>query len=314
MIVNRSGLERLERDLTLAIIFEAHAIEIVLAEVHRQFRAPVAGIARIFDEPALLERLHLIRPGAERRIEGGGGEVTPLPPRRRKHRHADDDQMRVSAASLNKAHMDDVATLAFSLLHLSQKLGVDRVALLLQDIQREGDVGSRHFRAVEEARLGAQPEAVVELVAGDPNRLRQQAIDRVGFVAVGGHQRVEGRRHAGRAVAFPGVDIERVEGVEVLVAARSGDLKRQEAAGRRAGVDIGEMREVWRQREIAERRQAMRLDEILGKGGERAKSERRQRPAGAGLQRRPAGQAHGHGIVRLVAGYPAGFIRLRAIR
>ena len=67
------------------------------------------------------------------------------------------------------------------------------------------------------------------------------------------------------------------------------------------GVHVGEMREVGREGEIAERRQAMGLDGVVGKRGERATDERRQRPARAGLQRRPAGQCHGHRIVRLVA-------------
>ena len=197
--------------------------------------------------------------------------------------------------------MHDVVAFRFGLLHLPQKLGVDRVALVLQDVERKGDIRCRDFRAVDEARLGTQSEAVVELVRRNPHRLREQAVDGIGFVAVGGHQRVESRRHAGRAVALPRIDVERVEGVEVLVAARSGDLQRQEAAGRRVRVDVGEMREVGRQGEVAKRRQAMRLDRTVGKRGKRAPDERRQRATRAGLQRRPAGQAHGHRIVRLVA-------------
>src|SRR3984957_1569751 len=61
------------------------------------------------------------------------------------------------------------------------------------------------------------------------------------------------------------------------------------------------MREVRRQSEIAERRQAMGFDGIVGKRGKGAPDERRQRAARAGFQRRPAGQAHGHRIVRLMA-------------
>ena len=148
----------------------------------------------------------------------------------------------------------------FGPLHLLQELGVDRMALFLQHIEREGDVGRRDLRAVEEARLGPQPEAIVELVGRNPHRLGEQAIDGIGLVAVGRHQRVESGRHAGRAVALPGVDVERVESVEVLVAARSGDLERQQAAGRRVRVDIGEMREVGRQSEVAERRKPVGFD------------------------------------------------------
>ena len=195
-------------------------------------------------------------------------------------------------------------------VHLLQELGIDRVALFLQHIEREGDVDRGHLRAVEEARLRTQPETVVELVARHPHRLREQAVDRIRLVAVGRHQRVEGRRHAGRAVALPGVDIERVEGVEVLVAARSRDLQRQQAAGRRLRVHIGEIREVRRQGEIAEGRQAMGLDRVVGEGGKRAGDERRKRSARARLQRRPARQCYGHRIVRLMVRLHARFTAL----
>ena len=77
--------------------------------------------------------------------------------------------------------------------------------------------------------------------------------------------------HAGRAVALPAVDVERVEGVEILVAAGAGDLQRQKPAGRRLRIDIGEMREVRRQGEIAERRQAVRLDDLVGERRDRAR-------------------------------------------
>ena len=47
---------------------------------------------------------------------------------------------------------------------------------------------------------------------------------RIRLVAGAGHQRVEGGRHAGGAVASQHEDVERVEGVEVLVADRLPDL------------------------------------------------------------------------------------------
>ena len=209
--------------------------------------------------------------------------------------------MRVAAAALDKAHMDDVVAFRIGFLDLLQELGVDRVPFLLQDVERKGDVGRRHLRAVEETGLRAQPKTVVQLVGRNPHRLRKQAVDGIGLVAVGGHQRVEGRRHARRAIAFPAIDIERVESLEILVAARTGDLQGQQAAGRRGRVDVSEMRKVWRQSEIAERRQAVRLDGIVGERGEGAPGERRERSARAGLQRGSSGQCHGHRIVGLVA-------------
>src|ERR1700722_16375580 len=119
VIVDRARLERLERDLPLPIIFEAQTIEVVLPELNRQFCAPIIGIAAIFDEPALLERLHRVGAGTKRRIEGRRGEIAPLPPRRREYWHADNDQMRVAAAALDEAHMDDVIAFRARRFHLS---------------------------------------------------------------------------------------------------------------------------------------------------------------------------------------------------
>src|SRR6185437_15939882 len=82
-------------------------------------------------------------------------------------------------------------------------------------------------------------------------------------------------------VPLPTVDVEGVERVEVLIAAGPGDLQREQAAGRRVRADIGEMRKVRRQGEIAERRQPMRLDRIVGERDKRAAKERCDRPASA---------------------------------
>ena len=202
--------------------------------------------------------------------------------------------MRVARAILDETHMYDVVALGRRRLDLLQELGVDRMALLLQHIDREGDVGRGHPRPVEEARLRAKAEAIVELVGRHSNRLREQAIDRIGLVTVGGHQRVEGRRHAGGAVALPAIDVEGIERVEVLVAARAGDLQRQQAACRRLGVDVSKMRKIGRQSEIPERREAVGLDGIVGDRGERAGQKRGQRAARGRLQRRPAGKDYRH--------------------
>src|SRR6202044_1189427 len=97
-------------------------------------------------------------------IERRCGEIASLPPRRRKDRHADDDQMRVAAAALDEAYMHDVVAFSIGRFDLPQKLGVDRMALFFQHIERKGDISRRDLRTVQEARLGAEPKAVVELV------------------------------------------------------------------------------------------------------------------------------------------------------
>ena len=61
MEVDRAGLERLERDLPLAIIFEAQAVEIIDADIDRQVLRPIVLHAVEFDETALLESLRPCR-------------------------------------------------------------------------------------------------------------------------------------------------------------------------------------------------------------------------------------------------------------
>ena len=190
-------------------------------------------------------------------------------------------------ALLDEAHQHDVVGLGVDAVDLDQQLRIGRVRLLLEHVERELDVRRRHLRAVGEARLGAQQEAVAELVGADADRARQQAVEGIRLVAVAAHQRVERRRHARRAVAALGEDVERVEGVEVLVARGRGDLQRQQAALRRVGIDIGEALEVGRQGEVAERRQAVGFDPVVGprapaaddgQGGERRRTFQRAAP------------------------------------
>ena len=260
MEIDRAGLERFERDLPLAVVFEAQPAEIVLADVDRQVLGPIVVAQLVFDRPPLLEGLDPVGAGAERRIERRSVEVAPLPPRGGKDRHAGDDEMGVARALFDEAHQHDVVGLGVDAVDFDQQLRIGRVRLLLEHVERELDVGRRHRRAVGEARLGAQLEAVAELVGADSDRARQQAVERIRLVAVAAHQRVEHCRHARRAVAALGEDVERVEGVEVLVARGRGDLQRQQAALRRVGIDVGEALEIGRQGEVAKRGQAMRFE------------------------------------------------------
>ena len=66
--VDRAGLERLEGDLPLAVILEAQAAEIVLADVDRQVLGPIVVAQFVFDAAPLLQRLDLVGARAERRV------------------------------------------------------------------------------------------------------------------------------------------------------------------------------------------------------------------------------------------------------
>jgi hypothetical protein len=127
-------------------------------------------------------------------------------------------------------------------------------------------------------RFGADVEAIGQLVPGNPHLVGDQPVQGGRLVGGARHQRVEGRVHACRAIALEDEDVERVEGLEILVAAGVLDLQRQRAAPRRGGVHIGEMRKIGGQGEFAEGREPIGLGLALGRdapaspgeGGERA--------------------------------------------
>ncbi len=259
-------LEGFESDRALAEILVAIAVEIVLADIHRQVAAPVIRDALELDEAALLETADAIGAGAERRLESRGLEVAALPPGGGENRHAADDEMQVAAAPRREGYAHDVVGLRLGGLELGEDGAEIGMALRLQDRQREGDVLRRQPRTVVKARLGTEQEAVGQLVGRDPHRPRDEAVLGIRLVGGAGHQAVEGHRHAGGAVALEGVDVERVEGVEILVAEGLLDLDDEGAALRRLRVDVVEMPEVRRVFEVAEARQAVALG-FSGEGG-----------------------------------------------
>ena len=130
MEIDRAGLERLERDLPLAVIFEPQPAEVVLADVDRQVLGPIVVAQLVFDEAPLLERLDPIGAGAERRLQRRSVEVAPLPPRGGEDRHAGDDEMGVAGALLDEAHQHDVVGLGVDAVDLDQQLRIGRVRLL----------------------------------------------------------------------------------------------------------------------------------------------------------------------------------------
>ena len=78
--------------------------------------------------------------------------------------------------ALHEAHVRDVVALGVREFDLLQQLGVDRMALVFQNVERKGDIGRGDLRSVEEPRLGPQAKAIVELVARNAHRLSQQPI------------------------------------------------------------------------------------------------------------------------------------------
>ncbi len=187
--------------------------------------------------------------------------------------------MRVAAARRHEAQDHRVVGFRTRACQLFEQANIDRVSLGLENVERERDIRGGQFRSVGETRFGAEQKAIFEPVGRVAHGAREQTIDRIGLVAVAGHQRIETGGHAGGAVALARIDVERIEGVEVLIAASRADLHRQQAALRRGRVHIVEMLEVGRKSEIAKRRQAVGLDRVVGEA-----AQRRQR--GDGERRR----------------------------
>ena len=271
--------EVLEGGRAVAVVRVAHPVEIVLPDVHRQRRGPIIGHALELDIAARLVTRELVGTGAEWRLEGRGLEIAALPPGGGKDRQASDEEVDVARALRREAHEEGALVLRLRRGHFPQQAAIDRVALLLQHAQREGRVPGCEFRAVVEARLGAQQEAVGELVGAPAHRTGNEAVDRVRLVAGIGHQAIEGRVHPGRAIALEHVDVEGVVRVEVLVAGRVLDLHRQQPALGRLRVHVAEVGEVRWQLQLAEGREAMALD-LLG----RAIRRRRESCAGGAEQ------------------------------
>ena len=163
------------------------------------------------------------------------------------------------------------------------------MTFLFQNIEREGDVVGGQPRAVVEFRLRADDELISEAVTGAAHLFGGEAVHGIRLVAAARHQRGEGQLHALRRVASKDVAVERVEGEEVLIELPVRPDLRKAAALRRVRIDIAEVMEVGRVGEVAERREAVQLDGVVG--SQRPAAQCRQSRRGPGRKRKhaPAG-------------------------
>jgi hypothetical protein len=252
-----AALEGLERHLPVAKVLVADGVEIVLADIHRQVRAPVILDPFQLDEAAGFQATDLIGAGPQGRLERRGLEVTGGVIGRREHRQGRDEQRQVAAAAGGEAKHHRVVAFGHDLGQVADHLRDLWVALLLQEQERRRDIAGGEARAVVETRLGPQDEAVGQAILRDLHRAGEQPVERVGLIERPHHQGVEGQVHAGGAVAAQDVDVQGVEGVGGLVAHRGGELRREAPAARGIRVDVVEVREVGGVFQVAEARQAV---------------------------------------------------------
>ena len=153
----------------------------------------------------------------------------------------------------------------FDSCELGQGVLEVRPALVAQRLDREGDIGGGHRRAVGELRFRPQFEGEGLAVVGDIDGLGQQAVEREGLIPVA----------AEKAFENIGTDVHRRralddEGVHAVEAA--GDRLSQLAALRRVGICIGQVLEVRRQGRFPVHGDAMaRLCLCRSEGCQRAK-------------------------------------------
>jgi hypothetical protein len=131
------------------------------------------------------------------------------------------------------------------------------VALLLEDLEREGDVVGGERAAVVEGDAGTHQKTIGQPVRGYLHRTSGKAVEGIGLVIGARHQAREGELHALRAVAPQDEDVKRIECEKVLIEGPGGSDLGERAALGRIGVDVVEMLKVGRIFEISESRHAV---------------------------------------------------------
>ncbi len=217
----RAGLEGLEPDLPLAVVFVADRVEVGLAAVDRQVLGPIVRDAVEGDRAALVDACRPGRPRSRAAAPASSGRRDGRcnrPWRRSAGPPTVRCVSRVRSGSSFTSRRSSAR--AFAPSDVAQRRAQVGMALGLEQVEAEGGIRRREPGAVVEPGFGPQQEAVGEPVGREPHRPGHEPVEGVGLVERAGHQRVEDEPHAGRAVAAQDVDVQRVEGREVLVERR----------------------------------------------------------------------------------------------
>src|SRR5215813_9721928 len=276
-----SGSESLEGNFAIAVIFVAHNVKIVLPAPDRQVGPPPVFHSLVLDMTARLETSDLVRAAAERYVERGFVEPTGSIIAAREDRERSHEQRHVASSMRRETYHHGRVIGRFRADEVAQQLLGDRMALFLEDFQREGDVLGGERATIVELDPGPQQKTISEPVGRYLHRARSEAVQRVGFVLGACHQAREGELHTLRTIALKDEAVERIEGEKVLIEGSSCSDVGEHAALRGAWIDVIEMLEVGRIFEIAEGRYPMALGvlacvDILCEGyeGSRAEEER----------------------------------------
>src|SRR5262249_54764232 len=168
-------------------------------------------------------------------------------------------QRHVASSMGRETYHDDRVIGRFRADEVAQQLLGDRVALVLENVQREGDVAGGERAAIVKRDAGLHQETISETVGRYLHRARSEAVPRVGLILGARHQAREGEVHTLRTIALKDETVERVEGEKVLIEGPSCPDVGEHAALRGVWIDVIEMLEVGRIFEIAEGRYPMAL-------------------------------------------------------
>src|SRR5215831_8203870 len=208
---------------------------------------------------ARLETSDLVRAAAERHLQRRLIEWTLRVIVAGKNRQRRREQRDITCPVRREMRHHGRIVSRFRADEVAQQLLGDRVALVLEDFQRKGDIVSGERAAVVEGDAGAHQKTVGQPVRGYLHRTSGKAVEGIRLVIGARHQAREGELHALRAVAPEDEDVERIEGEKVLIEGPGGSDLGERAALGRIGVDVVEMLEVGRIFEIAESRTPMAL-------------------------------------------------------
>src|SRR5262249_37288663 len=157
--------EPLEGNFAIAVIFVAHNVKIVQPAPDRQVGPPPVFHSLVLNMTARLKTSDLVRAAAERYFERGfvepAGSIIASP-EDREHRH---EQRHVASSMGRETYHHGRVIGHFRAEEVAQQLLGDRVALVLENFQREGDVVGGERATIVELDPGPQQKTISEPVA-----------------------------------------------------------------------------------------------------------------------------------------------------
>src|SRR6516165_10531348 len=179
--------------------------------------APHQSFTLVLDMAAGLETFDLVRAAAERYLERGFVEPMGSIIAAREDREGSHKQRHVASSMGRETYHHGRVIGRFRADEVAQQVLDDRVALVLENFQREGDVAGGERAAIVKRDAGPHQETISESVRRYLHRARSEAVQRVGFVLGARHQAREGELHTLRTIALKDEAVERVEGEKVLI-------------------------------------------------------------------------------------------------